>query len=96
MATERSAILLRRTQPVQPVRFTYECYLFENARVLISVGDITHGGLSLKETPAWVEAKRAIETESEYKIVQWHKDELSEEVCNYYKGCSLIELTICR
>lgn len=48
--------------------------------MLIPAGDITHGGLSLKETPAWVEAKKAIEAESGYHIVQWHRDELSEEV----------------
>ena len=48
--------------------------------MLIPAGDITHGGLSLKETPAWVETKKAIEAESGYHIVQWHRDELSEEV----------------
>jgi hypothetical protein len=46
----------------------------------MSVGDITHGGLSLKETPAWLEAKKEIEA-SGCKVVQWHRDELSDEVC---------------
>ncbi|KAF2865064.1 hypothetical protein BDV95DRAFT_613022 [Massariosphaeria phaeospora] len=43
--------------------------------------DITHGGLSLQETPAWVEAKAVIEAESGCKVVQWHRDELADEVC---------------
>jgi hypothetical protein len=51
--------------------------------MLIPAGDITHGGLSLKETPAWTEAKKAIEAESGYHIVQWHRDELSGEVSDY-------------
>lgn len=42
-------------------------------------GDITHGGLSLQETPAWITAKEAIEIESGLKVVQWHRDELSPE-----------------
>ena len=42
--------------------------------------EITHGGLSLKETPAWVEAKKEIEDSSDVKIVQWHRDELSSSV----------------
>jgi len=36
--------------------------------------------LSLKETPTWLEAKKVIEADSGYKIVQWHRDELSDEV----------------
>lgn len=44
------------------------------------VGDITHGGLSLQETPQWVETKKVIEAESGCKVVQWHRDELSDEV----------------
>jgi hypothetical protein len=44
------------------------------------IGDITHGGLSLQETPAWVETKKQIEAESGWKVVQWHKDEVSSEV----------------
>lgn len=57
--------------------------LILRSSMLIPAGDITHGGLSLKETPAWVEAKKAIEAESGYHIVQWHKDELSGEVRSY-------------
>ncbi|KAL1796005.1 hypothetical protein ACET3X_006229 [Alternaria dauci] len=48
--------------------------------------DITHGGLSLKETPAWLEMKRVIEAESGYTIVQWHRDELSDEVKDFVKS----------
>jgi hypothetical protein len=44
------------------------------------VGDITHGGLSLSETPAWKDAKQKIEAESGSNVVQWHRDELSPEV----------------
>ena len=43
--------------------------------------DITHGGLSLKETPAWAAAKKEIQDTSGMKVVQWHRDELSPEVC---------------
>ncbi|KAH6867967.1 hypothetical protein BKA58DRAFT_421353 [Alternaria rosae] len=56
--------------------------------------DITHGGLSLKETPAWVEAKKAIEAESGYHIVQWHKDELSGEVKKFVESNSIRYPTI--
>ncbi|KAF2490055.1 hypothetical protein BU16DRAFT_544391 [Lophium mytilinum] len=39
--------------------------------------DITHGGLSLCETPAWVSAKKEIEASgAELKVVQWHRDEI--------------------
>ncbi|KAF1832029.1 hypothetical protein BDW02DRAFT_632354 [Decorospora gaudefroyi] len=48
--------------------------------------DITHGGLSLKETPAWVEAKKEIEAESGYKVVQWHRDELSNEMKKFIES----------
>ncbi len=41
--------------------------------------DITHGGLSLKETPEWVEVKKEIEG-SGLEIVQWHRDEISANV----------------
>ncbi|KAI4706808.1 hypothetical protein J4E89_008504 [Alternaria sp. Ai002NY15] len=57
-------------------------------------GDITHGGLSLTETPAWVEAKKAIEAESGYRIVQWHRDELSEEVKNFIESNNIRYPTI--
>jgi hypothetical protein len=50
------------------------------ARLIGCAGDITHGGLSLNETPAWKDAKKQIETESGCKVVQWHRDELSPEV----------------
>ena len=43
--------------------------------------EITHGGLSLKETPQWVQAKREIEESGAVKVIQWHRDELSAEVC---------------
>ncbi|KAF2257886.1 hypothetical protein CC78DRAFT_572878, partial [Lojkania enalia] len=48
--------------------------------------DITHGGLSLQETKAWVDAKKVIEAESGLKIVQWHRDELSPEIKEFVSG----------
>jgi hypothetical protein len=48
-------------------------------RLSSSLGDITHGGLSLQETPAWVDTKKKIEA-SGSKVVQWHRDEISPEV----------------
>jgi len=60
-----------------------QCFLvslLRNSESLICAGDITHGGLSLNETPAWIEAKEEIEAESGFKVVQWHRDELSEKV----------------
>jgi len=42
--------------------------------------ELTHGGLSLKETPSWLEAKTEIENSSDIKVVQWHRDELSSQV----------------
>ena len=42
--------------------------------------DITHGGLSLKETDAWVKAKKEIEASPGTTIIQWHRDELSPQV----------------
>jgi hypothetical protein len=68
---------------VQPVCLNHRLNSNNNGRMLIQAGDITHGGLSLKETPAWTEAKKAIESESGYHIVQWHRDELSGEVSDY-------------
>ena len=42
--------------------------------------DITHGGLSLKETQSWVKAKEQIRATSGIEIKQLHRDELSAEV----------------
>ncbi len=42
--------------------------------------DITHGGLSLKETPSWLEVKNEIENSTGMKVTQWHRDELSSPV----------------
>ena len=42
--------------------------------------DITHAGLSLKEAPTWIEAKKEIEASSDLNVVQLHRDELPEEV----------------
>ncbi|RYO75177.1 hypothetical protein DL764_010571 [Monosporascus ibericus] len=49
----------------------------KNAESECAACDITHGGLSLKETPPWVEAKKEIESLSDAKVVQLHRDELS-------------------
>jgi hypothetical protein len=50
--------------------------------------DITHGGLSLKETDAWVKAKKELE-DSDLSVIQWHRDELSPQVC-----CSIVKAGI--
>lgn len=42
--------------------------------------DITHGGLSLSETPAWRTRKAALEQELGVKIEQRHRDELDSKV----------------
>ncbi|KAF2453311.1 hypothetical protein BDY21DRAFT_374886 [Lineolata rhizophorae] len=46
--------------------------------------DITHGGLSLKETPQWIAAKEEIEAAG-LKIVQWHRDEISSPLKEFLK-----------
>lgn len=45
--------------------------------------DITHGGLSLSETPAWLEVKKKIQDSFEVKVVQLHLDELTPEVRSF-------------
>lgn len=52
----------------------------KNGETVCAACDITHGGLSLKETPAWTEAKKEIEASSDLKVVQLHRDELYPEV----------------
>lgn len=52
----------------------------DRVMLICGIGDITHGGLSLQETPAWVDTKRNIESETGSKVVQWHRDEISPEV----------------
>lgn len=51
-----------------------------DAEAVCAACEITNGGLSLKETPAWVEAKKEIESSADLKVVQWHRDEVSSEV----------------
>lgn len=46
--------------------------------------DITHGGLSLKETPEWVQTKAEIQKSLNLQVKQQHQDELSPEVCTGY------------
>lgn len=41
--------------------------------------DITHGGLSLNETPNWTHTKREIESQG-FKVKQWHRDEVERDV----------------
>jgi hypothetical protein len=48
--------------------------------------DITHGGLSLNETPAWQEAKRKIQDSYGLPIKQLHLDELTPEVSHTCAG----------
>ena len=43
--------------------------------------DITHGGLSLKETPTWTNVKKEIQTSLHLMVLQEHRDEISPEVC---------------
>lgn len=50
--------------------------------------DITHGGLSLSETPEWVEAKKSIE-QNDFKVVQLHRDELTDKLKEYVKTTQL-------
>lgn len=52
----------------------------KDAEAVCAACDITHGGLSLSETPAWVQAKGEIEASSNLKVVQWHRNELAPEV----------------
>lgn len=47
--------------------------------------DITHGGLSLSESPRWLEAKKEIE-DNGVKVVQWHRDEISRNVGDFVKS----------
>ena len=42
--------------------------------------EITHGGLHLSETAGWKEAKKQITEGGGVEVVQWHKDELNDEV----------------
>jgi hypothetical protein len=42
--------------------------------------EITHGGLSLSESPEWLNAKEEIRKASDFEVVQWHRDEVSPEV----------------
>lgn len=51
-----------------------------DAEAVCAACEITNGGLSLKETPSWIEAKKEIEGSADVKIVQWHRDEVSAEV----------------
>lgn len=47
--------------------------------------DITHGGLSLKEAPGWVTAKKEIESQG-WKVIQWHRDEVEQDVKDWVKN----------
>ncbi|KAK5937492.1 hypothetical protein PMZ80_010110 [Knufia obscura] len=50
--------------------------------------DITHGGLSLSETPKWVESKKEIEGQG-LKVVQWHRDEISPNLKDFVNSSGL-------
>lgn len=50
--------------------------------------DITHGGLSLSESPGWLEAKKKIEG-NRIKVVQWHRDEISQGVKDFVKSSGI-------
>ena len=41
--------------------------------------DITHGGLSLSETEGWKGVRGELEKEG-WRVVQWHRDEVGDEV----------------
>ena len=51
----------------------------KNMTYVIQACDITHGGLSLSESQGWVETKKEIE-QADMKVVQWHRDEISDKV----------------
>lgn len=51
--------------------------------------EITHGGLSLKETPAWQSAKATIESSGQLSVVQWHRDEMDDSLKSWFKSESL-------
>lgn len=40
--------------------------------------DITHGGLSLSESPKWTESKKEIERAGNLKVSQLHRDEVAQ------------------
>lgn len=50
--------------------------------------DITHGGLSLSESPKWLEAKKEIESDG-IRVVQWHRDEIAGSLKDYIKSTNL-------
>lgn len=52
----------------------------EDSEQVCPACDITHGGLSLNETPSWTAAKAEVESCAGVKVIQWHRDELSSEV----------------
>ncbi|KAF2035471.1 hypothetical protein EK21DRAFT_106997 [Setomelanomma holmii] len=56
--------------------------------------DITHDGLSLQESPNWVEAKKVLQTESGYKVVQQHRDEISDEIKDFLRAANVRYPTI--
>ncbi|ORX98303.1 hypothetical protein BCR34DRAFT_577353 [Clohesyomyces aquaticus] len=56
----------------------------KDADPICAACEITHGGLSLKETPEWIAAKSEIEGEG-VKVVQWHRDEMESQLNGWVK-----------
>ncbi|KAI9728224.1 MAG: hypothetical protein M1828_004685 [Chrysothrix sp. TS-e1954] len=51
--------------------------------------DLTHGGLSLTETSGWSTTKSKIESGMNGKVVQWHRDEVNEDIGRFMKSQDL-------
>lgn len=53
--------------------------------MVLQACDITHGGLSLSESPQWLDSKKEIEGHG-VKVVQWHRDEISPDLKGFVKS----------
>ena len=62
------------------VKYSYKKICRTDGNPECAACQITHGGLSLNETSEWSKAKKELESEENIKVVQWHRDELSDQV----------------
>ena len=74
------------------VKYSYKKICRTDGNPECAACQITHGGLSLNETPDWQKAKQQIETEESMKVVQWHRDELSDQVCSILLAASAMNI----
>lgn len=65
------------------VKYSYKKICRTDGNPECAACQITHGGLSLNETSEWSIAKKELESEENIKVVQWHRDELSDQVRNF-------------